>query len=129
MEWQRAAVAGDTPPRVKPGSPRAQYMTLGIDVSPLFTEMVLMVETRDLVVKKMIYLYLTTYAKSNPELAVLCISTLQKDTNNIDPTVRGLALRSLTGLSLPSITEHCGWISQLVALTNQAGVLGRDEER
>jgi vesicle coat complex subunit len=34
------------------------YMTLGIDVSRLFTEMVMAIETRDLVVKKMVYLYL-----------------------------------------------------------------------
>ena len=36
------------------------YMTLGIDVSRLFNEMVLCVETRDLVVKKMVYLYLVS---------------------------------------------------------------------
>jgi AP-4 complex subunit beta-1 len=34
------------------------YMTLGIDVSRLFTEMMLAIETRDLVIKKMVYLYL-----------------------------------------------------------------------
>ena len=38
------------------------YMTLGIDVSRLFTEMMLAIETRDLVIKKMVYLFLCNYA-------------------------------------------------------------------
>lgn len=54
-------------------------MTLGIDVSRLFTEMMLAIETRDLVVKKMVYLYLCTYARQKPDLAIMCINTLQRD--------------------------------------------------
>mmetsp|Transcript_27957 Transcript_27957/g.67804 ORF Transcript_27957/g.67804 Transcript_27957/m.67804 type:complete len:843 (+) Transcript_27957:170-2698(+) len=82
------------------------YMTLGIDVSRLFTEMMLAIETRDLVIKKMVYLYLCNYAKSNPELAQMCTNTLQKDCGNDDPMVRGLALRSLCSLNLPQMVEY-----------------------
>eukprot|EP00980_Cylindrotheca_fusiformis_P020612 scaffold7679_cov134-Cylindrotheca_fusiformis.AAC.3 len=69
------------------------YMTLGIDVSRLFTEMMLAIETRDLVIKKMVYLYLcsrpnSNYAYSHPELAQMCTNTLQKDCGNDDPMVR-----------------------------------------
>ena len=52
------------------------YMTLGIDVSRLFTEMMLAIETRDLVIKKMVYLYLCNYAQTHPELAQMCTNTL-----------------------------------------------------
>ena len=38
------------------------YMTLGIDVSRLFTEMIMAIETKDIVVKKMVYHYLSNYA-------------------------------------------------------------------
>lgn len=55
------------------------YMTLGIDVSRLFPDMVLATNTKDLVIKKMVYLYLCTYAQSNPEMSLLVINTLQKD--------------------------------------------------
>ncbi|CAM9872857.1 unnamed protein product, partial [Phaeothamnion confervicola] len=55
------------------------YMTLGIDVSRLFTEMIMAIETRDLVIKKMVYLYLCTYAHAKPDLAIMCINTLQRD--------------------------------------------------
>jgi len=63
------------------------YMTLGIDVSRLFSEMMLAIETRDLVIKKMVYLYLTNYARTHPELAQMCTNTLQKDCGNEDPYV------------------------------------------
>jgi len=82
------------------------YMTLGIDVSRLFTEMILAVEDRDLVIKKMVYLYLTTYAQNNPELSQMCTNTLQKDTSNDDPIIRGLALRSLCSLRVESMMEY-----------------------
>ena len=38
------------------------YMTLGIDVSRLFEEMCLHSYTSDIILKKMIYLYLTNYS-------------------------------------------------------------------
>lgn len=82
------------------------YMTLGIDVSRLFTEMVMSIETRDLVVKKMVYHYLSTYAHENAEMGLMCINTLQRDCSNEDPMVRGLALRSLCSLRLPSVLEY-----------------------
>eukprot|EP00551_Chaetoceros_affinis_P006759 CAMPEP_0203673600 /NCGR_PEP_ID=MMETSP0090-20130426/13165_1 /ASSEMBLY_ACC=CAM_ASM_001088 /TAXON_ID=426623 /ORGANISM="Chaetoceros affinis, Strain CCMP159" /LENGTH=837 /DNA_ID=CAMNT_0050539295 /DNA_START=360 /DNA_END=2873 /DNA_ORIENTATION=+ len=82
------------------------YMTLGIDVSRLFSEMMLVIETRDLVIKKMVYQYLCNYATANPELAQMCTNTLTKDCNNDDPMVRGLALRSLCSLRLPEMVEY-----------------------
>eukprot|EP01138_Halocafeteria_seosinensis_P006281 gb/GECG01006422.1/.p1 GENE.gb/GECG01006422.1/~~gb/GECG01006422.1/.p1 ORF type:complete len:791 (+),score=105.71 gb/GECG01006422.1/:1-2373(+) len=82
------------------------FMTLGIDVSRLFSEMVMASNTKDLVIKKMVYLYLSNYARSNPDLTLLTINTLQKDCRDDDPMVRGLALRSLCSLRLNSILEY-----------------------
>lgn len=82
------------------------YMTLGIDVSPLFSEMVMASATTDLVQKKMVYLYLVNYAESNSDLAILAINTLQKDCRDDDPMIRGLALRSLCSLSLANMVEY-----------------------
>ena len=82
------------------------YMTLGIDMSRLFSEMVMASQMGDTVQKKMVYLYLTTYAEQNAELAILAVNTLQKDTKDVDPSVRGLALRSLCSLHLPNIVEY-----------------------
>lgn len=82
------------------------YMTLGLDVSRLFTEMVMAVETKDIVVKKMVYFYLGNYAKSNPEMALMTCNTLNRDCDDEDPMVRGLALRSITGIRLPEMAEY-----------------------
>ena len=82
------------------------YMTLGIDVTRLFDQMVMACHTTDVVIKKMVYLYLTHYAAANPDLAILGINTLCKDAGDADPMVRGLAIRSLTSLRLPTVIEY-----------------------
>ncbi|CAI5703804.1 hypothetical protein KXD40_002611 [Peronospora effusa] len=105
------------------------YMTLGIDVSRLFSEMVLCVDTKDLISKKMVYLYLTNYAQKNSELAIMCINTLLNDCRNEDPMVRGLALRSLCSLRLDSILEYIhdplqASLTDTSAYVRKTGVIG-----
>jgi AP-4 complex subunit beta-1 len=82
------------------------YMTLGINVSRLFSEMVMACQSAEIVIKKMVYLFLTHYSSSNADLAILAINTLRKDCGDPDPMVRGLALRSLTNLHISSILEY-----------------------
>ena len=55
------------------------FMTQGVDVSRLFSEMCMASYTLDLVQKKLIYLYLSTYAEKNPDLAIMAINTYLKD--------------------------------------------------
>jgi AP-4 complex subunit beta-1 len=82
------------------------YMTLGVDVSPLFSDMIMATHTKDVVQKKMVYLYLGVYADQNAELALLTINTLQKDCQDDDPVIRGLALKSLCSLRVPKLVEY-----------------------
>lgn len=82
------------------------YMTIGIDVSSLFGEMVMCSATSDIVLKKMCYLYVGNYAKGNPDLALLTINFLQKDCKDMDPMIRGLALRSLCSLRVANLVEY-----------------------
>eukprot|EP01063_Lacrimia_lanifica_P035547 TRINITY_DN6803_c1_g1_i1.p1 TRINITY_DN6803_c1_g1~~TRINITY_DN6803_c1_g1_i1.p1 ORF type:complete len:763 (+),score=368.79 TRINITY_DN6803_c1_g1_i1:122-2410(+) len=82
------------------------YMTLGIDTAPLFTDMIMACVTKDLVQKKMVYFYLSSHAETNSEVAILAINTLQKDCRDESPVVRGLALRSISSLRLPSLVEY-----------------------
>lgn len=81
-------------------------MTIGIDVSSVFSEMVMCSATSDIVLKKMCYLYVGNYAKNNPELALLTINFLQKDCKDEDPMIRGLALRSLCSLRVTNLVEY-----------------------
>ncbi|RWR77412.1 beta-adaptin-like protein A isoform X1 [Cinnamomum micranthum f. kanehirae] len=82
------------------------YMTIGVDVSSLFSEMVMCSATSDVVLKKMCYLYVGNYAKGNPDLALLTINFLQKDCRDEDPMIRGLALRSLCTLRVANLVEY-----------------------
>ncbi|KAL8101676.1 beta-adaptin-like protein A isoform X1 [Apium graveolens] len=82
------------------------YMTIGIDVSSVFSEMVMCSATSDIVLKKMCYLYVGNYAKYNPDLALLTINFLQRDCKDEDPMIRGLALRSLCMLRVPNLVEY-----------------------
>ncbi|XP_051129481.1 beta-adaptin-like protein A [Andrographis paniculata] len=82
------------------------YMTIGIDVSSVFSEMVMCAVTPDIVLKKMCYLYVGNYAKHNPDLALLTINFLQRDCKDEDPMIRGLALRSLCSLGVANLVEY-----------------------
>lgn len=82
------------------------YMTIGIDVSQLFSEMVMCSATSDVVLKKMCYLYVGNYARVHPDLALLTINFLQKDCQDEYPMIRGLALRSLCSLRVKNLVEY-----------------------
>ncbi|GLC44199.1 hypothetical protein PLESTB_000752500 [Pleodorina starrii] len=84
------------------------YMTLGMDMSALFPMMTSCanLSADDLVLKKMLYLYLTHYASQTPDLALLTINQLQKDCADHDPMIRGLALRSLCSLRVANFLEY-----------------------
>ena len=89
------------------------YMTLGMDASPVFSEMCRASYLNDEVMKKMIYFYLTTYAEDNSDLAIMAVNTFQKDCKHSSSRVRGLALRNLCSFKsadyvnnvLPTIRE------------------------
>ncbi|KAJ8370350.1 hypothetical protein SKAU_G00103780 [Synaphobranchus kaupii] len=83
-----------------------RFMTQGLDMSPLYMEMVKASATVDIVQKKLVYLYMCTYAGLKPDLALLAINTLRKDCADPNPMVRGLALRSMCNLRMPGITEY-----------------------
>ncbi|KAH0618951.1 hypothetical protein JD844_018525 [Phrynosoma platyrhinos] len=83
-----------------------RHMTQGVDVSGVFMEMVKASATVDIVQKKLVYLYMGTYAPLKPDLALLAINTLCKDCSDPNPMVRGLALRSMCSFRMPGIQEY-----------------------
>ncbi|KAG1664607.1 hypothetical protein FOA52_004482 [Chlamydomonas sp. UWO 241] len=83
-------------------------VSLGMDMSSLFPSMISTANLSkdDLVLKKMLFLYITHYATQVPDIALLAINQLHKDCQDQDPTVRGLALRSLCSLRVPNFVEY-----------------------
>ena len=53
-------------------------MTVGTDVSMLFTDVLKRMQTADLELKKLVYLYIMNYAKSKPDLAILAVTHVQE---------------------------------------------------
>ncbi|XP_030872710.1 AP-4 complex subunit beta-1 isoform X3 [Leptonychotes weddellii] len=82
-----------------------RHMTQGLDMSGVFMEMVKASATVDIVQKKLVYLYMCTYAPLKPDLALLAINTLCKDCSDPNPMVRGLALRSMCSLRMPKLDQ------------------------
>ncbi|KAF7456870.1 adaptin family protein [Cryptosporidium felis] len=104
-------------------------MTLGVDVSSLYSLMVLASATQDQVEKKIIYLYLTYYAERNSELALLMVNTLRKDSQDEDPVIRSLALRSFSSLKIPIIVEYIepilrGGLGDPIGYVRKTAVMG-----
>lgn len=81
-------------------------MTVGKDVSALFTDVVNCMQTDNLELKKLVYLYLMNYAKSQPDLAILAVNTFVKDCDDSNPLIRALAVRTMGCIRVDKITEY-----------------------
>uniref|UniRef100_A0A0N5BAM1 AP complex subunit beta n=1 Tax=Strongyloides papillosus TaxID=174720 RepID=A0A0N5BAM1_STREA len=81
-------------------------MTVGKDVSSLFPDVVNCMQTDNVELKKLVYLYLMNYAKSHPDLAILAVNTFVKDCEDPNPLIRALAVRTMGCIRVDKITEY-----------------------
>ena len=56
--------------------------------------------------KKLVYLYLINYAKTQPELTLLAVNTFVKDASDANPLIRALAVRTMGCIRVDRITEY-----------------------
>lgn len=83
-----------------------QAMTIGKDVLALFPDVLKNIATYDLEQKKLVYLYLMNYAKSNPELCILAVNTFVQDTEDPNPLVRALAIRTMGCIRVARMVDY-----------------------
>ncbi|CAG8530085.1 6844_t:CDS:10 [Cetraspora pellucida] len=81
-------------------------MTVGKDVSGLFPDVLKNMQTDDLEQKKLVYLYLMNYAKTQPELVILAVNTFVKDTDDSNPLIRALAIRTMGCIRVEKIIDY-----------------------
>lgn len=81
-------------------------MTVGKDVSALFTDVLNCIQTTNLELKKLVYLYVINYAKMQPERAILAVNTFQKDASDPNPLVRALAIRTMGCIRVDKVVEY-----------------------
>ena len=82
-------------------------MTVGKDVSALFPHVVKCMEIPNIELKKLIYLYIINYAKTQPDLAIMAVNSFRKDAKNpTSPLIRALAVRTMGCIRVERITEY-----------------------
>ena len=81
-------------------------MTVGKDTSSHFQDVAQLVTSPHVQVKKLVYLYLIQNAKSQPDKAVMHAGSFVKDSMHENPLVRGIALRTMTALQVPTMTSY-----------------------
>lgn len=83
---------------------------------PFFSSVVKNVASPNIEIKKLVYIYLIHHAEQEPDLALLSINTIQKSLSDTNPQVRALALKTMSGIRVPVI-------SQIVSLAVKKGVV------
>jgi len=81
-------------------------MTVGKDVSMLFTDVIKCVATNNIELKKLVYLYIMNYAKTQPDLAMMAVNQFERDSNHPNPLIRGLAVRTMGCIRVNKIVEY-----------------------
>ncbi len=81
-------------------------MSVGKDVSALFADVINCVQATSIETKKLVYLYVINYAKSQPDLAILAVNTFRKDALDPNPLIRALAVRTMGYIRLDAVSEY-----------------------
>ncbi|CCF57942.1 hypothetical protein KAFR_0D02940 [Kazachstania africana CBS 2517] len=83
-----------------------QQMTLGKDVSTLFPDVLKNIATNDVEQKKLVYLYVMNYAETHPELCILAVNTFVTDSQDPNPLIRSMAIRTMSMIRVDKILEY-----------------------
>ncbi|EKE40346.1 hypothetical protein ENUP19_0191G0009 [Entamoeba nuttalli] len=81
-------------------------MTEGKDVSMLFIDVLKCMQTNKLELKKLVYLYLMNYSRSQPERAILVVNSFVKDSSDPNPLIRALAIRTMGCIRVQNVFEY-----------------------
>lgn len=103
----RDKLATTDPDTLKTTIPRVlNHMRCGEDVSSLFSQMLMCVQTADISLKRQIYLYLVTYSRQEPEQSIMAVNAFIKDSEDSNPFVRALAVRTMCKIKLETVAEY-----------------------
>jgi AP-1 complex subunit beta-1 len=82
-------------------------MTIGKDVSPLFPQVVICMRTKNVELKKLIYLYIINYARAKPDITILAVNAFHQDATDKDsPLLRALAVRTMGCIRVDTIVQY-----------------------
>jgi len=92
-----------------------QYTSPLSTTLPLFPSVLKTLSHPTSATRPLVYAYLLHHAEADPDTALLSINTIQKSLSDSNPRVRALALKTMSGIRVPVI-------SQIVSLAIKKGV-------
>ena len=82
-------------------------MTIGKDVCPLFPYVVNCMRTKDVELKKLIYLYIINFAKAKPSDSILAVNSFLVDAADPkSPMIRALSIRTMGCIRVDEIVSY-----------------------
>ena len=103
----REKLDGNDPDERKTAAKRiVALMRAGENVQSVFASMLRCVKSTDLELKKLTYLYLIKYSEQEPEQAIMAVNTFIQDSQDGNPLVRALAVRTMCRIKLENVAEH-----------------------
>ncbi|KAK1335834.1 hypothetical protein QTO34_003632 [Cnephaeus nilssonii] len=92
--------------RKGPGKKVIAAMTVGEDVSSLFPDRAKCVQTEDLELKKLVYLYWMNHANNQPDMAIMAVNSFAKDCDYPNPRILALAVSTMECIQVDKMTEY-----------------------
>ncbi|EAY04864.1 Adaptin N terminal region family protein [Trichomonas vaginalis G3] len=106
LELREKLDGNDTKLRKEAAKRVVSLMRSGEDCSILFSSMLRSINTDDLELKRLVYIYILTYSTSEEEESIMAVSAMLKDSEHYNPLVRSLAIRSMTKIKIEAFAEN-----------------------
>ena len=81
-------------------------MRAGENVSILFSSMLRCIQTDDIELKRLVYIYILQYSSHKEEESIMAVSAMIKDSTHFNPLIRALAIRTMTRIRNEAFAEN-----------------------
>ncbi|KAG9391595.1 Adaptor Protein Complex 3 subunit, beta (AP3B) [Carpediemonas membranifera] len=81
-----------------------QQFSAGSDCSAYFPDVIKLVATNNVIMKRLSYMFIAQYSEAHPDVAIMCFNIFQKElTENKDQLIRAMALRTMSNMRVLDI--------------------------
>lgn len=84
---------------------QASFASSSANISVLLPDVMQLLETTDVEQKKMVYLFMSSLAATNPDAMTMAFNRMVRDVSDANPLIRALALRTLSGVRVENLCE------------------------
>lgn len=106
LELREKLDGNDTKQRKEAAKRVVSLMRAGEDCSILFSSMLRSIQTDDIELKRLVYIYILTYSNAQEEQSIMAVSAMIKDSEHYNPFIRALAIRSMSRIKIEAFAEN-----------------------